>query len=104
MATDGRGGRTALIIVAVIALIAIVTYAMGLWSMDATGDLKTPEVSVSATGGEVPNVDVNTATIDVGTKTESVEMPKVEVGTTSTDIKLPTVDITPAENNGKADK
>ncbi len=101
---EGRGGRTILIIIVVIALIAAVTFAMGLWNLDSSGSLKAPEVKVSAEGGEVPNVDLNTGSIDVGTKTETVKVPEVDVSTHDTDIKLPTIDVKKADNDGKATK
>lgn len=102
---DGGGaGRTVLILLAVVALIAVVTYALGLWSLDTSGKLSAPTVHTEVTGGSVPNVDVNTGSIDVGTKTETVKVPEVSVGSKDADVKLPTVSVTPAENDGKAEK
>lgn len=51
-----KGSRTIVIVVAVIVLLAVVGYALGLFNVDASGDLKTPQVSVS--GGEIPEVQV----------------------------------------------
>jgi hypothetical protein len=72
-----RGGRSILIIVVVIVVLAIIAWALGLFSLNTQGDLKTPEVSV--TGGEVPSVDVDTANVEVGTEETTVELPTVDV-------------------------
>jgi hypothetical protein len=86
MTTENKGGRTILIIVAVVALLGVVAYALGLFNVDASGELKTPEVAVDVTGGEVPSMEVETADVDVGTK--------------SVDVDVPTVSVTPAGDDG----
>ncbi|MBA4756823.1 hypothetical protein [Sphingosinicella sp.] len=83
-----KGSRTIVIVVAVIVLLAVVGYALGLFNVDASGDLKTPEVSVS--GGEIPEVQLETGDIDVGTE--------------ETTIDVPTVDIEPAGDDGKTNQ
>jgi hypothetical protein len=83
-----KGSRTIVIVVAVIVLLAVVGYALGLFNVDASGDLKTPEVSVS--GGEIPEVQLETGSIDVGTE--------------ETTIDVPTVDIEPAGDDGKTNQ
>lgn len=75
--TKPSGGRNVIIVVAVVALLALLAYALGLFNVEAEGDLKTPEVTVS--GGEIPEVDVNTADIDVGTEPVTVDVPTVDV-------------------------
>jgi hypothetical protein len=95
-----KGSRTIVIVVAVIVLLAVVGYALGLFNVDASGDLKTPQVSVS--GGEIPEVQVETGEINVGTESASVPVPDVEVKTDNVEIDVPTVDITPAGDDGSA--
>lgn len=64
--------------VAVVALAAVAAaWAAGLFTVETDGALKAPEVSVE--GGEIPEVQVNTADVDVGTRTETVEVPTVTV-------------------------
>jgi hypothetical protein len=82
------GGRTALIVVGIVVFLAILAYAFGLFNVDASGELKTPEVSV--TGGEIPEMQVETADVDVGTKEVSVD--------------VPTVEVTPAGDDGSTNK
>lgn len=98
------GGRTIVIILVVVAVLAVLAYALGLFNVDASGELEAPNVDVAVEGGEMPDVQVETADIDVGTKTESVELPDVDVSTTTEEIKLPTVDIDPANDDGSAKK
>ena len=100
----GGGSRTIVIILVVVAVLAVLAYALGLFNVDASGDLKAPDVDVAVEGGEMPNVQVETADIDVGTRTETVELPEVNVTTKEEQIKLPTVDVTPAGDDGSANK
>lgn len=73
----GGAGRTVLVIVLVALVALAIAWAMGLFQVETQGELKAPDVNVS--GGEVPNVDVNAADVDIGTKTETIEVPTVDV-------------------------
>jgi hypothetical protein len=89
------GARVGLI-VAVIAILAIIAaFAFGLIDINQTKTTKMPDVSVQ--GGQAPAFDVNTAKVDVGTRSTDVTVPKVDVGTTKTEIKVPTVDVQKAK-------
>ncbi len=46
-----------------------------------TEDGKLPDVSVQATGGQLPKYDVQGPEVKVGTKTTTVQVPTVEVKT-----------------------
>lgn len=79
-ATDHRGGgaKRTIVILLVVALVALaIAWFTGLLKVDTDGALKAPEVDVS--GGAVPDVDVKTGELDVGTKTETVEVPTIDV-------------------------
>jgi len=105
MATDGRGGsRSIVIVLVVVAVLAVLAYALGLFNVDTSGELKAPDVNVAVEGGEVPDVQVEAADVDVGTKTETVKLPDVDVKTTEEQVKLPDVDITPAGDDDSAKK
>jgi len=87
-----NSGARAGIIIAIIAVLAIIAaFAFGLIDIDQTKETKIPEVSVQ--GGQAPAFDVDTAKVDVGTKSEDITVPKVEVGTTKEEIKVPTVSV-----------
>lgn len=73
----GGAGRTILIIVLVALVALAIAWAMGLFQVETQGELKAPDVDIS--GGEVPNVDVEAADVEVGTKTETIEVPTVDV-------------------------
>lgn len=83
-----QGSRNIVIVLAVVAVLAVLAYAMGLFNLDTSGELKTPEVTVS--GGEIPEVQVEAADVDVGTEDVTVE--------------VPTVDIEPAGDDGSTDQ
>lgn len=87
-----RSGARVGIIVAIIAVLAVIAaFAFGLVDVSQTKETKLPEIAVQ--GGQAPAFDVETAKVDVGTKTEQITVPKVEVGTTKEGIKVPTVDV-----------
>lgn len=104
MATEDRGGRTVLILVVVIALLAVVAYALGLFNIDTSGRLKAPNVAVDVKGGEVPKVQVETADVDVGTKDTTIKVPEVDVKTGEAKLTVPDVNIKPAKDDGSANK
>lgn len=71
-----------------IATSLIVPFAMGLAAcdVDQTEEGELPEVTVE--GGNMPEYDVETADVDVGTREETIEVPEV-------DITMPDADGTP---------
>jgi hypothetical protein len=72
----GGAGRTLAILAALVAIVVAVLFATGFWSADVKeGEL--PEVKVSADGGKLPEVDVDSKELVVGTKETTVEVPKV---------------------------
>ena len=81
-------GRALWIILLVLIVLGLIAWAMGLLNFDASGELKAPDVKVE--GGQVPDVQVETGDIDVGTK-------KVEV-------PVPDVDVKPAGDDGSANR
>ncbi|TXC71019.1 hypothetical protein FSB78_08695 [Sphingomonas ginsenosidivorax] len=85
-----RGGASTIVIVlVVIAAIVGVLFATGFWSADVKNDGALPQVSVK--GGELPNVDLNSKEVVVGTKKTEVEVPKVKTETETVDV--PTVGV-----------
>ena len=89
---QSRTNAAPVIVLIVVAVLAIVgAFAFGLIDIDQTKETELPAVAV--TGGQAPAFDVDTAKVDVGTKSEDVTLPKVDVGTTKEEIKVPTVDV-----------
>src|SRR3546814_7241103 len=79
------GSRTGLIIAVVAVLVVIAVFAFGLVDIDQTRGTALPEVKTE--GGQMPAFDVDTSDVDVGTTTETVELPKVDVDTTKEEVK-----------------
>lgn len=59
------------------ALIAPLALGLAACDVDQTEEGEMPDVEVS--GGNMPEFDVETADVDVGTKTTTVEVPDVDV-------------------------
>ncbi len=69
------GRNIGIIIVLILAVVGIL-FATGFWKADVSGG-DMPEVT--AQGGSMPSVDVDSKEVVVGTKTEEVEVPVVAV-------------------------
>lgn len=87
-----------LIAIVVIVLLVVAAFALGLVNIDQTQTAKLPDVNVETSGGQAPAFDVDTATVDVGSKKETVDVPTVDVGSKETSIDVPTVSVEPAGN------
>ncbi|MFO6446553.1 hypothetical protein ACLBKU_05345 [Erythrobacter sp. NE805] len=59
------------------ALIAPLAIGLAACDVDQTKEAELPEVDVK--GGQVPEFDVETADVDVGTKKTEIEVPDVDV-------------------------
>ncbi|ASJ89978.1 hypothetical protein [Porphyrobacter sp. CACIAM 03H1] len=71
-------------------LIAPLAIGLAACDVDQTQEGEMPEVEV--TGGQMPEYDVETADVDVGTEEKTVEVPDV-------DITMPDAEGTPATGN-----
>lgn len=67
--------------VSTVAALVFFSLAASACQVEKTQDAKLPEVSVEATGGQLPKFDVQGPEVKVGTKTTTVEVPTVEVKT-----------------------
>ena len=86
--------RPLITILAIVVLVAIVAVATGFVNLrGSSGAL--PKVAVQ--GGKLPTVDADVGSIDVGTKKNTVEVPKVSVDTKKTVIETPTVAVHKAQ-------
>ncbi len=56
-----------------------VALALSACSVDQTEEAELPDVDVSADGGNVPEFDVDTADVDVGSEEVTVDVPTVDV-------------------------
>ncbi|GGI72341.1 hypothetical protein GCM10007973_06700 [Polymorphobacter multimanifer] len=72
-----KGVSPVLIIILVLVVGVVLAFATGLLSLNSSGELRAPDVTVS--GGETPDVDLDTGSIDVGTETRTVEVPDVSI-------------------------
>jgi beta-lactam-binding protein with PASTA domain len=73
--------RGVLALVAVVVLLLIVGVATGFINLGQTQEAKLPEVE----GGQLPKFDADVGDVDVGTKTETIEVPTIDVDTAKTD-------------------
>lgn len=66
-----------LILVVIIVALVVAAFAFGFVNIDQTQTTKLPDVKVETSGGQAPAFDVDTAKIDVGTETKTIEVPTV---------------------------
>ncbi|HPU17004.1 MAG TPA: hypothetical protein PK808_13010 [Polymorphobacter sp.] len=82
-----------LLVVAVVALGIVAAFAFGLIDINQTQKGALPDVKVETSGGAMPSFDVDTANVNVETKTEAVSVPQVQVGSTTREVEVPSVSI-----------
>jgi hypothetical protein len=81
--------RTVLIVLVVAVALLIIAQLTGLLNVTQTRVGEAPRIE----GGQLPKFDVDTAKVNVGTKTEDVALPKVKIDTDNTQVKVPTVSV-----------
>jgi hypothetical protein len=90
-------------LIALVAVILLVVgaFAFGLVKIDQTQGARLPHVSLQTSGGQAPKFDVDTAKIDIGTRTEDVSVPKVTVDKETKTIEVPTVSVQRTDDPNK---
>ena len=88
--------RKVLILLAIIVVVAIILFATGFWSVNQTQEGALPDVNVSAEGGQLPEFDVDSKEVVVGTTETNVEVPKIETETET--IETPVIGV---QDNGE---
>lgn len=91
-----------ILIVAVVGLIAAV--ATGFLDISQTREARAPTIeatdgSVRTTGGQPPAFEVQTGSVEVGTRDANVSVPKVEVKRDDKSVKVPVVAVRPPEQS-----
>ena len=89
-----------ILIIAVVALIGAI--ATGYINIAQTRGAKAPSVEaedgvIRATGGQSPAFEVQTGSVEVGTKDANVAVPKVEVKRDEKSVKVPVVAVRPPD-------
>ena len=89
----GNGSGWILFLLFLIAM-GVAVFAFGLVRVDQTSSGSLPKVETS--GGSLPSFSVDTAKVDVGTRTKSVGgVPDVTVGTKQKTVEVPTIHVEP---------
>lgn len=82
--------RAVVTILAIVVVIAIIAVATGFVNLHGqSGSMPT----VAVEGGALPSVKADVGSIDVGTKNQSVEVPKVSVSTKKSEVAVPTLHV-----------
>lgn len=92
----GGAGRILAIVAGIVVLIVAILFLTGFWSAKVTKEGSLPSVDVSAKGGELPKVGLDSKEVVVGTKKTSVDVPKVK--TEKETISVPAIGV---KDNGE---
>src|SRR5687767_3556920 len=96
--------RLLALIIALVGL-AVLAQMTGLLNFDTTGTIRAPAIDVKVRGGELPEVDVETAKVKVGVTEKTVKLPSgVDIDSRDEQVKLPEVDVDQTDNDGSAAK
>ena len=68
-------------------LVAAGCLGLAACDVDQTKEGELPEVEVNASGGEMPEFDVDAPTVNVGTENKTIEVPTVDVDAPKDDNK-----------------
>jgi hypothetical protein len=81
--------RNVVIGVAVAAVVVVgVLFATGFWSADVTKDGALPDVDISATPGTMPEVDMDSKEVVIGTEKKTIDVPKVTTEEETVDVPV----------------
>ncbi len=118
METNNSAKKPIIFTIAGLVLAGIAVFALYFVDVDQTKEARLPDVDVNVKEGQLPKFDVDTGSINVGskqvdvkvptadvkTKTVEVEVPtNVDVGTKEVGIKIPTLSIEPPKKDDPAD-
>ena len=89
-----------ILILGVVALIAL--FATGLVNVSQTREARAPQVeavdgSIRAGGGQSPAFEVQTGSVEVGTREANVAVPQIEVKPGRTQVEVPSVEVRQAQ-------
>ena len=89
-----------ILILGVVALIAL--FATGLVNVSQTREARAPQVeavdgSIRAGGGQSPAFEVQTGSVEVGTREANVAVPQIEVKPGRTQVEVPSVKVRQAQ-------
>jgi hypothetical protein len=78
--------RLVLGILIIVLLVAIAAVATGFIDVNTSGHFRAPAVAV--TGGEIPNVNVDTKKVVLETQAKTVEVPTIQTSTTNVEVPV----------------
>jgi outer membrane murein-binding lipoprotein Lpp len=89
-----------------LAAVAVAVLALSGCEVDKTksGELPSVDVDVSADAGRLPEYDVDWASVDIGTTTETITVPKVVVVMEEEEVEVPYMDLNMPDEQGKKSK
>lgn len=90
--------RAILLILILAVVAAIAAIATGLIDISQTREARVPTVqadngAIRAEGGQSPAFEVQTGSVEVGTRDANVAVPKVEVKPSTTKVQVPSVEV-----------
>lgn len=86
--------KTSTVVALGVAAIVAVGLAVTFIDVDQTQEARLPDVDVNVEGGQAPEFDVETGSIDIETQEEQVMVPKVVLDEET--VSVPSLEITPA--------
>ncbi len=89
------GGLGWLLALVIIVALVVAAFAFKLIDINQLTSGSVPKVAVE--GGSLPKFQVDTAKVDVGTKTTDIKTPTVSVGTKDNEVKVPTLHVEKAD-------
>jgi hypothetical protein len=99
----------AILLILILAVVAVIAFiASGVVDISQTRGARAPQVeaangTIRAKGGQTPAFEVQTGSVQVGTREANVAVPKIEVKRDQAQVKVPSVEVRrPKETEGNA--
>lgn len=88
-----------------ITMLLLITFVVTSCKIDQTKKTELPDVDIAVEEGQLPAFDVDWADVNVGTKTETIKIPKVVVVMEEEEVEIPYIDVDmPDEFGNKAER
>ncbi|MAD77051.1 MAG: hypothetical protein CML20_20085 [Rheinheimera sp.] len=89
-----------------LAAVAVAVFVLSGCEVEKTqsGELPSVDVDVSADSGRLPEYDVDWASVDIGTTTETITVPKVVVVMEEEEVEVPYMDLNMPDEQGEKSK
>lgn len=76
--------------------VALAVFAYFMIDVDQTRQARLPDVDVQVEGGQMPEFEVETGSVEITEQKKEITVPDVDISTTTKEITVPDINVKPA--------